>query len=221
MKMIRDCQAMTSEGPWNRPRLNCSTQTHNTIHNPEKLREARRSLLSHHHHFKFDVTLRTSSERSLTQPTTAYDHLNPHTSALLPSIHTTHCALPSSHHVPHNGTTSPSPHRHTLLLHRPHILAPQLHMPRPAHDRAGPHGLPHNRGPRLAGRRMDWRRVDDDGEQTLLAQQRCEQHGGRGDARRRGGLGGTATVDEEESREAVFHRLEALGYRVGLGIVER
>jgi hypothetical protein len=39
-----------------------------------------------------------------------------------------------------------------------------------------------------------------------------------------GGLrvGGTATVvDEEEAREAVFHRLEALGYRVGLGVVER
>lgn len=35
------------------------------------------------------------------------------------------------------------------------------------------------------------------------------------------GAGGTATVDEEESREAVFHRLESLGYRVGLGIVER
>lgn len=33
--------------------------------------------------------------------------------------------------------------------------------------------------------------------------------------------GGTATVDEEESREAVFHRLESLGYRVGLGVVER
>ena len=34
--------------------------------------------------------------------------------------------------------------------------------------------------------------------------------------------GGTATaVDEEEAREAVFHRLEALGYRVGLGVVER
>ncbi|KAF2750288.1 transport protein particle component [Sporormia fimetaria CBS 119925] len=31
----------------------------------------------------------------------------------------------------------------------------------------------------------------------------------------------TATVDEEEAREAVFHRLESLGYRVGLGIVER
>ncbi|PVI02707.1 transport protein particle component [Periconia macrospinosa] len=33
--------------------------------------------------------------------------------------------------------------------------------------------------------------------------------------------GGTAPVDEEEAREAVFHRLESLGYRVGLGIVER
>lgn len=28
-------------------------------------------------------------------------------------------------------------------------------------------------------------------------------------------------LDEEEAREAVFHRLEALGYRVGLGVVER
>ncbi|KAF2819147.1 trafficking protein particle complex subunit 6B [Ophiobolus disseminans] len=36
-----------------------------------------------------------------------------------------------------------------------------------------------------------------------------------------GGGGGTATVDEEEAREAVFHRLEGLGYRVGLGVVER
>ncbi|KAF1933439.1 transport protein particle component [Didymella exigua CBS 183.55] len=35
------------------------------------------------------------------------------------------------------------------------------------------------------------------------------------------GGGGTLTVDEEESREAVFHRLESLGYRVGLGVVER
>jgi trafficking protein particle complex subunit 6 len=31
----------------------------------------------------------------------------------------------------------------------------------------------------------------------------------------------TGTVDEDEAREAVFHRLESLGYRVGLGIVER
>lgn len=37
-----------------------------------------------------------------------------------------------------------------------------------------------------------------------------------------GTLGGAApTVDEEEAREAVFHRLESLGYRVGLGVVER
>lgn len=36
-----------------------------------------------------------------------------------------------------------------------------------------------------------------------------------------GGAGGTATVDDEEAREAVFHRLEGLGYRVGLGIVEK
>ncbi|KAJ4316116.1 hypothetical protein N0V94_005604 [Neodidymelliopsis sp. IMI 364377] len=36
-----------------------------------------------------------------------------------------------------------------------------------------------------------------------------------------GGGGTVGTVDEEESREAVFHRLEGLGYRVGLGIVER
>lgn len=31
----------------------------------------------------------------------------------------------------------------------------------------------------------------------------------------------TLTIDEEEAREAVFHRLENLGYRVGLGVVER
>jgi len=36
-----------------------------------------------------------------------------------------------------------------------------------------------------------------------------------------GPVGGTATLDEEDSREAVFHRLESLGYRVGLGVVER
>ncbi|EAT83220.1 hypothetical protein HBH56_194580 [Parastagonospora nodorum] len=33
--------------------------------------------------------------------------------------------------------------------------------------------------------------------------------------------GPVGTVDEEEAREAVFHRLEGLGYRVGLGVVER
>jgi len=37
-----------------------------------------------------------------------------------------------------------------------------------------------------------------------------------------GGIGGTAPgLDEEELREAVFYRLESLGYRVGLGVVER
>ncbi|KAF2658980.1 transport protein particle component [Lophiostoma macrostomum CBS 122681] len=38
-----------------------------------------------------------------------------------------------------------------------------------------------------------------------------------------GGRDGTVggTVDEEEAREAVFRRLESLGYRVGLGVVER
>ncbi|KAF2175524.1 trafficking protein particle complex subunit 6B [Zopfia rhizophila CBS 207.26] len=35
------------------------------------------------------------------------------------------------------------------------------------------------------------------------------------------GLGEAGTLDEEEAREAVFHRLETLGYRVGLGVVER
>jgi hypothetical protein len=46
-----------------------------------------------------------------------------------------------------------------------------------------------------------------------------------------GSTGGTGTgmgmmglghgLDEDETRESVFHRLESLGYRVGLGIVER
>ncbi|KAI0480361.1 BET3 family protein [Xylariaceae sp. FL0804] len=39
--------------------------------------------------------------------------------------------------------------------------------------------------------------------------------GGGGDS------GGGGTLDEEEERDAVFLRLEALGYRVGLGLVER
>lgn len=33
--------------------------------------------------------------------------------------------------------------------------------------------------------------------------------------------GRTGKLDEEEEREAVFFRLEGLGYRVGLGLVER
>ena len=37
-----------------------------------------------------------------------------------------------------------------------------------------------------------------------------------------GGIGGAVDgMDEEETREAVFWRLDSLGYRVGLGIVDR
>ncbi|KAF2205162.1 transport protein particle component [Delitschia confertaspora ATCC 74209] len=47
------------------------------------------------------------------------------------------------------------------------------------------------------------------------------QDASKGDGRGSVAGGGTLTLDEEEAREAVFHRLEALGYRVGLGVVER
>jgi hypothetical protein len=37
-----------------------------------------------------------------------------------------------------------------------------------------------------------------------------------------GGIGGAVEgMDEEETRDAVFWRLDSLGYRVGLGIVDR
>ena len=45
-----------------------------------------------------------------------------------------------------------------------------------------------------------------------------------GQAKRESGVtsaAGVAGQDEEELRESVFYRLESLGYRVGLGIVER
>lgn len=43
--------------------------------------------------------------------------------------------------------------------------------------------------------------------------------GGKGDM---GGIGGMVRkMDEEEERDAVFFRLEILGYRVGQGLVER
>ena len=35
------------------------------------------------------------------------------------------------------------------------------------------------------------------------------------------GANGTRKMDEEEERDAVFYRLEMLGYRVGQGLVER
>ena len=52
-------------------------------------------------------------------------------------------------------------------------------------------------------------------------------HGGEGkDSGGGGGSGGNAghsgeELDEEEEREAVFYRLEMLGYRVGQGLAER
>jgi len=37
-----------------------------------------------------------------------------------------------------------------------------------------------------------------------------------------GGIGGAVEgMDEEETREAIFWRLDGLGYRVGLGLVDR
>jgi len=36
-----------------------------------------------------------------------------------------------------------------------------------------------------------------------------------------GGGGGGSKIDEDEERDAVFYRLEMLGYRVGQGLVER
>lgn len=49
----------------------------------------------------------------------------------------------------------------------------------------------------------------------------------KGDGSLKGGVGGAAgangsrKMDEEEERDAVFYRLEMLGYRVGQGLVER
>ena len=47
--------------------------------------------------------------------------------------------------------------------------------------------------------------------------------GGGGGGRRGngGGGGGNKLLDEDEERDAVFYRLETLGYRVGMGLVER
>ena len=39
--------------------------------------------------------------------------------------------------------------------------------------------------------------------------------------RRESAEGGARTMDEDEERDAVFYRLESLGYRVGQGLVER
>jgi trafficking protein particle complex subunit 6 len=52
-------------------------------------------------------------------------------------------------------------------------------------------------------------------------------HSRKGDGSLKSGTGGvvgangTRKMDEEEERDAVFYRLEMLGYRVGQGLVER
>jgi len=45
--------------------------------------------------------------------------------------------------------------------------------------------------------------------------------GGGGTGSTTGGPPSTRRLDEDEERDAVFYRLETLGYRVGLGLVER
>ncbi|KAI1467205.1 transport protein particle component [Daldinia caldariorum] len=54
----------------------------------------------------------------------------------------------------------------------------------------------------------------------LDAPEAGESGGGSGDAGT-GGTGAHAKLDEDEERDAVFFRLDGLGYRVGLGLVER
>jgi hypothetical protein len=72
----------------------------------------------------------------------------------------------------------------------------------------------------LAAREEEWTK---DGTSSSSATKANRLSGASNDASVGGAGGpvGAATVDEEEAREAVFHRLENLGYRVGLGIVER
>jgi hypothetical protein len=72
----------------------------------------------------------------------------------------------------------------------------------------------------LAAREEEWTK---DGANSSSATKANRLSGASNDASVGGAGGpvGAATVDEEEAREAVFHRLENLGYRVGLGIVER
>jgi hypothetical protein len=75
----------------------------------------------------------------------------------------------------------------------------------------------------LAAREETWMRGSGEGSSSgakggATDADGASTSGGRGEAA--SGVGGT-NMDEEEAREAVFHRLEGLGYRVGLGVVER
>ena len=48
-----------------------------------------------------------------------------------------------------------------------------------------------------------------------------EVDSGGGKANGKHGAGPGRKLDDEEERDAVFYRLESLGYRVGQGLVER
>jgi trafficking protein particle complex subunit 6 len=61
---------------------------------------------------------------------------------------------------------------------------------------------------------------DKGGSGSVVAETERAGAGGRVEGRGDGG-GGTSRMDEDEERDAVFYRLEMLGYRVGQGLVER
>ncbi|EON66645.1 hypothetical protein W97_05891 [Coniosporium apollinis CBS 100218] len=75
----------------------------------------------------------------------------------------------------------------------------------------------------IAEREEEWTR----GSLTASSSQSQRQGGGGESIRGSGADGGSSGgvraggLDEEELREAMFYRLEMLGYRVGLGVVER
>ncbi|KAF2107510.1 transport protein particle component [Lophiotrema nucula] len=72
----------------------------------------------------------------------------------------------------------------------------------------------------LAAREEEWMRGS--GSKPARSDVAEETGSVAGTTGRGGTVGGDGTVvDEEEAREAVFNRLETLGYRVGLGVVER
>jgi trafficking protein particle complex subunit 6 len=61
---------------------------------------------------------------------------------------------------------------------------------------------------------------------TTTSQAQSPAQSRKGDGSLKGGVGavgvnGSRKMDEEEERDAVFYRLEMLGYRVGQGLVER
>lgn len=56
---------------------------------------------------------------------------------------------------------------------------------------------------------------------TKLVEGEMRAVDGEGDNKDRDGGEGGEKMDEDEEKDAVFYRLEGLGYRVGQGLVER